>query len=311
MLLNVNILTLKLPPNTTVRSSLFPYWYEIISVLWYAGLFLAQVRLLEALICICGHYIFPKVTNPGAKGGLSWIRPLIVSLGIFAVLVHISVKIFLNIPTDGELIFSEQAIFVDIEYRSIMMYVRNQFMGATLLFCWIQILDFLAFHPLFGPWAIIIGECLLDVGKFVVVLALFVFGYAMLGSSMNQPFGLPSEYINDPELNPENLTQSKLFEVMAAEEGNNPIFMFEVHFFALFGITSYEDVMASQYIEGWTLYAFKLVFASYLTLSIIVLINLLIAMMSDTCKICKFLMFLKVHFLNLDCRIQEQSDIGK
>ena len=32
-----------------------------------------------------------------------------------------------------------------------------------------QILDFLAFHPLFGPWAIIIGELLLDVGKFVVV----------------------------------------------------------------------------------------------------------------------------------------------
>ena len=101
-------------------------------------------------------------------------------------------------------------------------------MGITLLFCWIQILDFLAFHPLFGPWAIIIGECLLDVGKFVVVLALFVFGYAMLGSSMNQPFGLPSEYINDPELNPDQLSQDKLFSVMAAEEANNPLFMFEV-----------------------------------------------------------------------------------
>ena len=202
-----------------------------------------------------------------------------------------------------------EAIFVDIEYRSIIMYVRNQFMGLTLLFCWIQILDFLAFHPLFGPWAIIIGECLLDVGKFVVVLSLFVFGYAMLGSSMNQPFGLPSDYVNDAELNPNNLTQARLFNVMAAEEGNNPLFMFEVHFFALFGITSYEDVMASQYIQGkcdiqlsfvidflfpgWTIYAFKLVFASYLTLSIIVLINLLIAMMSDTY-----------------CRIQEQSDIG-
>ena len=143
-----------------------------------------------------------------------------------------------------------EAIFVDIEYRSIIMYVRNQFMGLTLLFCWIQILDFLAFHPLFGPWAIIIGECLLDVGKFVVVLSLFVFGYAMLGSSMNQPFGLPSDYVNDAELNPNNLTQARLFNVMAAEEGNNPLFMFEVHFFALFGITSYEDVMASQYIQG-------------------------------------------------------------
>ena len=72
----------------------------------------------------------------------------------------------------------------------------------------------------------------------------------MSGSSMNQPFGLPSEFVNDQELNPDNLTQAELFQVKAAEEGNNPLFMFEVHFFALFGITSYEDVMASQYIEG-------------------------------------------------------------
>ena len=42
-------------------------------------------------------------------------------------------------------------------------------MGVTLLMAFVQILDFLAFHPLFGPWAIIIGELLLDVGKFVVV----------------------------------------------------------------------------------------------------------------------------------------------
>ena len=70
--------------------------------------------------------------------------------------------------------------------------------------------------------------------------------------------------------------------------------MFELHFFALFGITGYTDMMASKYIQGWTFYMFKGVFATYLTLSIIVLINLLITMMSDTY-----------------CRIQEQSDIGE
>ena len=53
-------------------------------------------------------------------------------------------------------------------------------------------------------------------------------------------------------------------------------------------------IPSNSFISGWTLYAFKLVFATYLTLSIIVLINLLIAMMSDTY-----------------CRIQEQSDIGE
>ena len=50
----------------------------------------------------------------------------------------------------------------------------------------------------------------------------------------------------------------------------------------------------SRYIQPWASYLIKLVFATYNTMTIIVLINLLIAMMSDTY-----------------CRIQEQSDIGE
>ena len=69
---------------------------------------------------------------------------------------------------------------------------------------------------------------------------------------------------------------------MADEEGNNPIVMFEIHFFALFGITDYSEVIASNYLQGWTFYLFKIIFATYMTLTVIVLINLLIAMMSDT-----------------------------
>jgi hypothetical protein len=249
-------LTAVLPPHSTVRTSLFPHWYEMVVAAWYIGNGLA-------------HY-----TNPGAKGGLSWVKPLIVFLGLCGFLIHFS------------------AVFVSSDYWSIMMYIRNQFIGTTLLFCWVQILDFLAFHPLFGPWSIIIGECLLDVGKFVVVLSLFMWGYAMLGATMNQPFGLPTDYIDDPELNPNNLTQMELFEEMAIDEQNHPFFMFELHFFALFGNAGYEDMKASDYLQEWTIYAFKFVHASYLTLSIIVLINLLIAMMSDTY-----------------CRIQEQSDV--
>ena len=245
-----------LPPDSTNRDSLFPFWYEIVTLFWYCGNGLA-------------HF-----TNPGAKGGLAWVKPLIVFLGLCAFLVHFG------------------ALFTPQDYWSIMIYIRNQFIGITLLFCWIQILDFLAFHPLFGPWAIIIGECLLDVGKFVVVLSLFVLGYSMLGATMNQPFGFPTEYIDDEELNPKKLSQRDLFDEVRLSEQNHPFYMFELHFFALFGNAGYEDVAASQYLQPWTIYAFKLVHATYLTLSIIVLINLLIAMMSDTY-----------------CRIQEQSDI--
>ena len=112
---------------------MWPHWYEIICVFWYSGQFLAEL------------------TNPGAKGGLAWVKPFNVFLGICAVITHII------------------GIFFGSYYWSLVIYIRNQFMGLTLLMCCIQILDFLAFHHLFGPWAIIIGELLMDVGKFLVV----------------------------------------------------------------------------------------------------------------------------------------------
>ena len=92
-------LTAVLPPHPTARSSLLPHWYEMVAAAWYVGNGLA-------------HY-----TNPGAKGGLAWIKPLI------AILIHFS------------------ALFVSPYYWSLLIYIRNQFVGLTLLFCWIQILD--------------------------------------------------------------------------------------------------------------------------------------------------------------------------
>ena len=76
------------PPDTTLRDSLVPFWYEIVSFLWYTGNFLSIL------------------TNPPAKGGLAWVKPLIVALGIGALIVHIS------------------AIFVPPMYWSLFIYIR-------------------------------------------------------------------------------------------------------------------------------------------------------------------------------------------
>ena len=53
-------------------------------------------------------------------------------------------------------------------------------------------------------------------------------------------------------------------------------------FFSLFGLTRPEDLKMTNRIDDWTLELFKIVFALYLLVTAIVLINLLIAMMSDT-----------------------------
>ena len=117
------------PPDNTARQSMVPFWYEIIVWVWYLGLLLSQM------------------TNPGAKGGLSWAKYLLVVLGLFSYVVHVI------------------GIFLDPTWYSFVIYIRNLFYGFSLLFATVLILDFLSFHHLFGPWAIIIGELLMDVGK--------------------------------------------------------------------------------------------------------------------------------------------------
>ena len=57
---------------------------------------------------------------------------------------------------------------------------------------------------------------------------------------------------------------------------------FDLLIFGLFGLTRPEDLKISKHVGDWTITLFKLVFLIYLFITVIVLINLLIAMMSDT-----------------------------
>ena len=98
------------------------------------------------------------------------LRPIIVFFGAVAVGLHLA--LFL-IPPD---------------YTNIFLYVRNQFLAWSFLFSMVQILDFLKFHHMFGPWAIIISSLLVDLGKFMTVLFLFLIGFSMLVTAMNTPF---------------------------------------------------------------------------------------------------------------------------
>ena len=77
---------------------------------------------------------------------------------------------------------------------------------------------------------------------------------------------------------------------------------FERLFFALFGLTRPEDLKMTDHIGNWTLEMFKVVFSAYLLVTVIVLINLLIAMMSDTYQRIQVLIqkSLTEHFTNFE-----------
>lgn len=69
----------------------------------------------------------------------------------------------------------------------------------------------------------------------------------------------------------------------------HPIHSFELLFFAVFGQTTTEQTQVDKFNGAntstqpyWVEYLFKIVFGVYMLVSVVVLINLLIAMMSDT-----------------------------
>lgn len=139
--------------NSIFRESLVPRWYEWI-----------------LLICLSGLLLF-ELTNPSDKSGLGWIKIAVLLLGMIGVATHVVGWIFI-LP----------------KYWPTLMYCRNQFFALSFLLACVQILDFLSFHHLFGPWAIIIGDLMKDLGRFLAVLAIFVFGFSMHIVALNQPF---------------------------------------------------------------------------------------------------------------------------
>jgi len=48
---------------------------------------------------------------------------------------------------------------------------------TAVFLCFIQLMDFLSFHHLFGPWAIIIREMMKDLVLFLLMLVIFLFGF--------------------------------------------------------------------------------------------------------------------------------------
>lgn len=177
--------------------------------------------------------------------------------------------------------------FVDKESYGTTLYIRDQLYGLAILCACIQILDFLSFHYLFGPWAIIIGNLMKDLARFLAVLMIFMVGFSLVMVSLNHPLHERREKLPGESV-PSTLTGGTSSGILLT-----PIDAFEMLFFAMFGLADWNDLKIEVLGQpNWTIVLFKIFLAVYLLVSVIVLINLLIAMMSDTYQ-----------------RIEQQSDI--
>lgn len=113
-------------------TSMFPHWFEWLLAIWIIGM------------------IVSEMTNPSDRSGLGAIKIAIIYISFFAILVHIGAFLAQMFYYDPEL------EFVNNEQLYHALYIRNQILAFGLLLSFIEFLNFLTFHPLFGPWGVII-----------------------------------------------------------------------------------------------------------------------------------------------------------
>ncbi|XP_076441047.1 short transient receptor potential channel 5-like, partial [Babylonia areolata] len=222
--------------------SLVPFWNEWLLLAWLSGLLVSEL------------------TNPGDRAGLGWIQAINLAISALGVFCHL-------------IAFAYQ----DSSHKYLLLYIRNNFFASALLLSFVQLLDFLSFHHLFGPWAIIIRDLMRDLMRFLVILLIFMVGFTLHLSALYQPV-YPEE-------------EKQVGTGVVGNTTPTPITTFEFLFFALFGLVEPDSLPPIHRSPIWVTDLVKVVFGTYMMVTLIVLINLLIAMMSDTYQ-----------------RIQQQSD---
>lgn len=190
--------------------------------------------------------LLSEISSERERSGLGWFPTIVVFLALFGELLRLI------------------AIGYDGSRRLDLVFVRNQCLGLALMLCGLQLLQFMTIHRLFGPWGVIIGHLVVDVLRFLLILTIFFSSFALQLAAVFKPLHL----------------EDKSYETVTT----SPTFMkiVELLFFSIFGLTNQKDFSAEGPISGRARDMSKVVFGLYNVLCIIVLINLLIAMMSDT-----------------------------
>ncbi|XP_050796459.1 serine/threonine-protein phosphatase 6 regulatory ankyrin repeat subunit B-like isoform X2 [Gopherus flavomarginatus] len=236
-LLILFILTIVYPPISPIyEGHMVPYWNEWLLLAWLLGTLVTEL------------------TFSGERAGLAWIRVFVLGFSAIAFLCHLLALMFTG--TD----------------RLHCLFARNIFLGVAMTLSFVQFLEFLTFHHLFGPWAVIIRNLMKDLTRFAVILGLFHIAFTMQLSSVYQPV------YPEPKTN------------LSAAGGNatvsttiqDPIVIMVTLFFSLFGLVDPESLPSLTRTPQFTFVIIRFVFGVYLIVTLIVLINLLIAMMSDT-----------------------------
>uniref|UniRef100_A0A3P8Z511 Ion transport domain-containing protein n=1 Tax=Esox lucius TaxID=8010 RepID=A0A3P8Z511_ESOLU len=241
-LLALFIITIVYPPlNPIHRGCLMPSWGEWLLLTWLVGVLVSEL------------------TQPGVHRSLAWIRVFVLVFSAAACFCHILALVLQNL---------EQS-------KLNCLFARNFLLAIAMTLGFVQLLEFLTFHHLFGPWAIIIRDLMKDLGRFAVIVVLFHTTFTLSLYAVCQP-GFP------PANNPNNSCCNQGNTCGQQEMEPTLHYISFLLFFALFGLTGFDEIGKLKCSLPACNVVPHLVFGIYMVVTVIVLINLLIAMMSDT-----------------------------
>lgn len=254
-------------------TNLLPPFHEWLLLLWFCGI------------------LSTTLSNPPDKAGFGSIKLVNLFIGFAAILVH-----FIGIFLPNNLI-------------PYILFTRNQLFALVLLLSFVELLNFLTFHHLFGPWAVIIQDLVKDMMRFLVIMGIFLIGFTLTVSVIYVPVfeppltqqqqvttGAADELINrlhskapsrnqhqvEQPTNEQALIQIQQHVPSVGIEFQSPLFIFEMLFYSLFGLVEPDLMPPMHSSPSSSKIIMKLVFGVYMMITVIVLINLLIAMMSNT-----------------------------
>lgn len=237
-------------------TNLLPPFHEWVLLLWLCGI------------------LTTTLSNPPDKAGFGSIKYVNLVLGFAASLVHLL-----------------GAIFAPDEYIPYVLFTRNQLLALVLLLSFVELLNFLTFHHLFGPWAVIIQDLMKDMMRFLVIMGIFLIGFSLTVSAIYapifEPLQVPTEIIALGGSHQQLPAAQQIGAGLSLTptmglDFQSPLFTFEMLFYSLFGLVEPDFMPPMHSSPAISKVIMKLVFGIYMMITVVVLINLLIAMMSNT-----------------------------
>jgi len=164
------------------------------------------------------------------------------------------------------------AVFVDGRARENIMYCRDNVFAYCLLVLIIQIFDFFSLHETFGPWSVIIQNLMFDVVKFLSVLFVFLGAFSMHMCVVYKPAYNKKRVDFPTSLTPFNVKGS--YEIILKDL-----------WWAILGFGNIPTELTAEERNdnpAQTYYIASVGFALFQIVTVVVLMNLLIAMMGNT-----------------------------